>query len=772
MKLLQRFSLILLLMSLMTLVACGGGEGDLTGGDVVIEDSRTVTLAISNVNVTEQSPVTIAATVMEGSIPKEGTVVTFSTTLGNFTPEAGTALTNSNGVASLVLNSGVISGAGIVIATLSTGEEGAIGFTTEAVSSSIVLRMGNGTGDDFTESVANLSLDQISAGGTTVVSVSLIDEQGELYSETVEVNFSSRCAEGGTATLSPIVTTSNGLATSTYLAKGCVGNDAIQVNATVASINLSATATINVQQAEIGSIVFESVSIEHIAIRGAGRAVRPESAIVIFKVLDRNSNPVDNIDVTFSLLSDSGEVSLSPLEATTDSEGLVQTVVNSGTVPRVVNVIASIDVGNSVIQTLSNQLKISTGLADQDSMSIATSNLAPQAWNHDGVEVQLTARLGDASNNPPPPTAVYFTTEGGSIENLEASCITGDDGSCTVTWRSQFPRPEGNELGDVNNVTHVPELINTMGQNYGGRVTILATSTGEESFPDLNNNGRFDVCEVSAFLGGVGKPCNADGSFNQDGEDIVYSGNDTSGRPYDQPEAFVDHNEDGYFNPSYEAKLPLVEEYGGEREEPVDFNKNGLYDGRDGKYNGFLCAIPEHDGCSSQKSIDIRSDITIVMSGDTPYICINQAFDSADIPAEGTSTVNDKYFTNLSTAPVRAFCENMPFDHNGDGNVDRQNPDYDDKLILNYKSSTTVAIIMSDLHNQPMPSGSIVSFKSSVGTITSDPTDWGTNHNGGKIFSATIKAGEETDSGTLSVIVELPDGTKESITFMNVFIIP
>ena len=592
MKLLQRFSLILLLMSLMTLVACGGGEGDLTGGDVVIEDSRTVTLAISNVNVTEQSPVTIAATVMEGSIPKEGTVVTFSTTLGNFTPEAGTALTNSNGVASLVLNSGVVSGAGIVIATLSTGEEGAIGFTTEAVSSSIVLRMGNGTGDDFTESVANLSLDQISAGGTTVVSVSLIDEQGELYSETVEVNFSSRCTEGGTATLSSIVTTSNGLATSTYLAQGCVGNDAIQVNSNVASINLSATATINVQQAEIGSIVFESVSIEHIAIRGAGSAVRPESAIVIFKVLDRNSNPVDNIDVTFSLLSDSGEVSLSPLEATTDSEGLVQTVVNSGTVPRVVNVIASIDVGNSVIQTLSNQLKISTGLADQDSMSIATSNLAPQALNHDGVEVQLTARLGDASNNPPPPTAVYFTTEGGSIENLEASCITGDDGSCTVTWRSQFPRPEGNELGDVNNVTHVPELINTMGQNYGGRVTILATSTGEESFPDLNNNGRFDVCEVSAFLGGVGKPCNADGSFNQDGEDIVYSGNDTSGRPYDQPEAFVDHNEDGHFNPSYEATLPLVEEYGGEREEPVDFNKNGLYDGRDGKYNGFLCAIP------------------------------------------------------------------------------------------------------------------------------------------------------------------------------------
>jgi hypothetical protein len=39
-----------------------------------------------------------------------------------------------------------------------------------------------------------------------------------------------------------------------------------------------------------------------------------------------------------------------------------------------------------------------------------------------------------------------------------------------------------------------------MGQKLGGRATITATAIGEESFPDLNGNGRFDASEVTAFL--------------------------------------------------------------------------------------------------------------------------------------------------------------------------------------------------------------------------------------------------------------------------------
>lgn len=199
---------------------------------------------------------------------------------------------------------------------------------------------------------------------------------------------------------------------------------------------------------------------------------------------------------------------------------------------------------------------ISTGIPDQDSFSISASSFNPEVWQYDGVKVTVIARLADAFNNPPPPTVVFFTTEGGSIGHSSADrqCTTGDDGSCSVIWRSQAPKPEGKELfveSENPRITNIDDngLPNFMGQKYGGRATVLATTIGEESFPHLNGNGRFDECEVAAFLGNTGKPCNADGSLNTLGADITYSDNDIAGNLYDLKEAFIDHNEDGLFNP-------------------------------------------------------------------------------------------------------------------------------------------------------------------------------------------------------------------------------
>jgi hypothetical protein len=154
--------------------------------------------------------------------------------------------------------------------------------------------------------------------------------------------------------------------------------------------------------ADVGSIQFISAAPEHIAIQGVGSDERPESAIVLFKVVDTNNIPASNKDVSFSLNSDVGGIQLNPKNATTNNEGLVQTVVTSGTVARTTRVLASVDnVDDSdpVIQTQSSELKISTGISDQDSMSLAASNLAPRALNYDGVEVTFTARLADAFNN-------------------------------------------------------------------------------------------------------------------------------------------------------------------------------------------------------------------------------------------------------------------------------------------------------------------------------------------------------------------------------------
>ncbi|WP_241242234.1 hypothetical protein [Thalassotalea sp. G2M2-11] len=671
------------------LVGCGGGDGGLSSGGTSTPGTGSggttedivITLTISNELVTEQSPATITATVMQGDSAIGSKVVTFTTTLGNFNPESGTALTDSSGVATIVLNSGDIAGAGTVTASIDSGEEQTIGFTTQGKSETVV-RLGSGTSDSFSEGTIDLSLQQISAGSTTTVSVILVDDTGALYTESVDVNFTSVCAEEAipTAEIDSVVKTSSGQASANYLAKGCVGDDPITVNAIVNGQNLSATGTVNVLPADIGSIEFVSATPETIGIIGTGAVGGSESSTIVFKVLDTNGNPVNNQDVDFALSTQTGGVNLIPARATTNSQGLAQTVVNSGSVATSVRVTASVVGSEPLIASQSSVLVISTGIPDQDSFSLSAEYLNPEGWSRDGTEVMIVARLADAYNNPVPDgTAVSFTTEGGSIE---PSCTTVD-GACTVKWTSQYPRPEGHVLGDANNPSHLPEEQNTMGQKYGGRATIVATAIGEESFPDLNGNGRFDESEMSAFLG-----------------------TDVSGQPYDLKEAYADYNEDGFFNP---GETNAAEQSGGELEEFYDFNDDGVFSLNDGKYNGVLCSIPAHSGCSTeQKSINVRGQITLVMSGSTAHV--------------------------VSLTPVINIA--------GEG-------------------SATGSIIVSDLHNQPMPYGTEIKFSTTVGSIVAGGTaSWGSdNHNGGQQFNVAIKGEKEPKTGTLYAEISSPFGS-------------
>jgi hypothetical protein len=373
---------------------------------------------------------------------------------------------------------------------------------------------------------------------------------------------------------------------------------------------------------------------------------------------------------------------------------------------------------------------VSTGIPDQDSFSLSATILNPEGWDRDGTEVEVTARLADAYNNPVPDgTAVSFTTEGGSIE---PSCVT-TKGACTVTWTSQYPRPEGHvlmhETGDEYNyfvnqpdVIHVPEQFNTLGQQYGGRATIIATAIGEESFPDLNGNGRFDASEATAF-----------------------AGTDVSGRPYDLKEAFADYNEDGFYNP---GESNAAEEIGGELEEFLDFNSDGVFSVNDGKYNGVLCSIPAHDGCSENKSVNVRAQLVLVMSGSHPLMVVNATDDAV------TETVD--HDNDTDTAEIA----NPDF-----------NPD-DNAVYIAGENTGFVTLTIADLHNQPMPAGTKITFSPSVGGGATPSTYvWpNDNHNGGRTFSIGIKGAKEPTSGVLSVTIETEIG-KVATTFTPVSII-
>ncbi|GIU11872.1 Ig-like domain-containing protein [Shewanella morhuae] len=686
-----------------------GDGGDAGGGPQI---TLTLTDAAENPidSIASTTPGILTATVT--GITKTS-IVTFDATTGDLPVK--TAITDANGKASVNLYAGSTFNAGTAKASLSTGEFDDLAFAVGATNVLI------GSGSPFISGKADVSALTLSAGGTATISILLQDDKGNPFTEPVDVRFASTCSNKATpeAIISSPITAIGGQATSTYLAKGCAGVDNITVTADVGGKNLSATGSINVLSASVGSIVFVDATPENIGIKGTGTA---ESSTLRFRVLDTNGNAVANKTVDFKLNNDSAGLGLTPSTATSNSQGYVQTVVNSGTVATTVRVTATIlGINGTNISSQSNVLVVSTGKPDQDSFSLSASALNVEGWNYDGAKVTITARLADAFNNPVPDgTAVVFTTEGGSIES---SCQT-KDGVCSVTWTSQNPRPEsvdnngplfnisGIQTQDPNaalkletNLAGASYNGNHFGQPYGGRVTITATAIGEESFPDLNSNNILDTKKEFDLF--VGTPINC--------------GRDNSGDCYDLTEAFVDHNEDGIYTPAYPKSGPP--DNSGDRETFIDFidpvnpTGQGVFNLADGEYSGILCDSSAADvKCSQQVSISVRRSLVLVMSGSE---------------AIATQPTNVIITDNLS----------------GNNQID-----------IALKGTASVIFTISDINNQQMPAGTTVSFNPTGATLTSsEKYTWpSTNYNGGRQFVVSLKGGEQADSGNLIVTVTTP----------------
>ncbi|MCF6193666.1 MAG: hypothetical protein L3J46_04950, partial [Kangiellaceae bacterium] len=354
----KKLYLMMTVVAFAMLTACGSSDSGFLDNGGTGGGGTTPTIAISlelvsaaNGNaiqaVTSSNPGRVIATVTGIT---SSVIVTFTTDVGNI--PVPTAITDANNQATVDLLAGSNLGAGTVTATLASGETADIVYAVGATN----VRMGSGA--PFTENVATIGAAQISAGGTTTVSVSIVDESGSLFTEPVDVNFSSACTSSAVpiATLSSPVTTINGTATSTYLAQGCVGDDAINVTANAGGVNLSASGSINVLGADVGSIEFVSATPENIAIQGAGGVGGSENSTIVFRVRDTNGNPVNGSIVDFSLNSQVGGTQINPTSATTNAQGLAQTVINSGTVATTVVVTASINGSTPLISSQSSNL--------------------------------------------------------------------------------------------------------------------------------------------------------------------------------------------------------------------------------------------------------------------------------------------------------------------------------------------------------------------------------------------------------------------------------
>lgn len=629
----KAINIVFLLILMVGLTACGGGTsfsgtgGGTTGGggtsgtlaiSVVLVDAASGTTATG---VSPTNPGELRATVTLNGIALADEVVTITTTLGVLSPASGTALTNISGAATIGLEEGGVEGAGTATASITYQGTTATDTVSFQVSTSggggpTVLSMGYGTVSGtsvtgFTADTVDIGLTTLSAGGTTSATVLIVDAAFNLYTTPVNVSFTSGCVGTGASTMDASVTTVNGVASSTYLAQGCVGSDTIIASASIGGTTHTATGSLTVQAGSVGSIEFVSATPANITLQGTGGAGRSETSVVVFRVIDVQGDPVQGQDVAFALNTTVGGITLDPSSATSDNNGLVQTTVQAGTIATSVRVTASATSGSNTYESQSDQLVITTGIPDDDSMDIVATVLNPEGWNISGTDVSISARLADRFNNPVPDgTAITFTTEGGSIDSF---CTT-TDGSCVVTWTSQDPRPCGETLGAAQvqvdttagpNVCVLTPAGSTnpidpqtgsapLGQPYGGRATILATAVGEESFTDVNGNGVFD-------------------------EGDLYN---------DLPEAWLDSNEDNI----RDANEPYL-----------DFNSTGIYNSADGEFNGILCSRPFSNDCSTAQTLHIRDSLVLVMSGSTGFMVLSPSTITTpnDGSAGATLTVSD-----------------------------------------------------------------------------------------------------------------------------------
>ena len=352
-----------------------------------------------------------------------------------------------------------------------------------------------------------ISVSSLSAGGTAEVVVNLVDSDNEpLATGSYTVNFTSGCVADGTATLEAEVDAVFGQASSEYVAMGCSGSDEIRATVDLGAAGdgsvLSAVGIIVVEKEEVGTIDFVSAEPNQIFLAGTGNG---ETSKLTFKVNGQAGNPIEGAEVDFSLNSNLGGLTLNSNSDISNSLGEVFTTVRAGSVATAVRVRAK--VRSSEIENQSSELIVSTGIPDSDSFSMALSEFCPEGLNRDGSEVGVTVRAADAFNNPVPVgTPVQFYAQGGSID---PSCNIGADGACSVTWRSQDPRPSD------------------------GRVILMAHTLGNESFTDANGNGRFDDAEQSS-IDDLGEP---------------FADTNRSGG-YDSGEVYYDFNGNGMWDAS------------------------------------------------------------------------------------------------------------------------------------------------------------------------------------------------------------------------------
>lgn len=425
----------------------------------------------------------------------------------------------------------------------------------------------------------------LSALGTATVSATVRDSAGAAVADGTTVSFT--VSNSALGSITPTATTVSGVANATFTADNTAGTVGITVTTGTGVDAISASGSITIIGADLGSIQFTSATPTVIGVKGSGQA---ESAVVIFTVRDKNGQLApDGTSVTFSIAGPNGGESINPTTASTVG-GVAQTTLQSGSVPGPVNFTATVTTATgAILKSSPTPVSIGGGVPSATHFNLATTRFNLPGLVTSNSQATITAFIADryGNFNVLTGTSISFYAEAGAIDRSDQTDATG---IASVSFRTQAPMP-----ADVGISASEVTMINAVNAAYGlaiandgsdphprdGWVTVLATVQGEEAFNDANANGVYDTGESFTDLG----------------------------------EPFVDKNNDGCWNSGTTRNCNGVVSASTDPFEVfIDTNGNGVYDPPNGVWDGPGCA-----GASCQTVKTIWTSIVLAFTGNASY---------------------------------------------------------------------------------------------------------------------------------------------------------
>ncbi|NRA85201.1 MAG: hypothetical protein HRU22_15935, partial [Gammaproteobacteria bacterium] len=154
----------------------------------------------------------------------------------------------------------------------------------------------------------------------------------------------------------------------------------------------------------------------------------------------------------------------------------------------------------------------------------------------------------------------------------------------------------------------------------------------------------------------------------------------------------------------------------------------------------------------------------VVVTANAAVVTANAAVNTTAIAAAAADVENVIAAADLAAFNIPASCNDV-IDPDNIVNFTMDRGDLTDLIVeIDGKGVGDIIIDIADLHNQPMPAGTKVTFSVSEGGIAGQSTfDWRSeNHNGGMRFGISITGAETPATGVISVAVETPLGVGTS----------